>query len=86
MSATEDAGRRSGLKAASRKRAKAYRKRNERIEGINDWRHLKFSDPTQIEGFKHARDKRQHLSELTMRPKAIYTLDLTSDIDVDVAS
>ena len=62
---------------------RAYRKRNEYIEGINDWKYLKFLDPTQVEGFKQARDKRQYLSEVTMCPKAIYTLDLTSDIDVD---
>merc|ERR1711871_1218689 len=62
---------------------RAYRKRNEYIEGINDWKRLKFLDPTQVEGFKQARDKRQYLSEVTMCPKAIYTLDLTSDIDVD---
>ena len=61
---------------------RAYRKRNEYIEGINDWKYLKFLDPTQVEGFKQARDKRQYLSEVTMCPKAIYTLDLTSDVDI----
>lgn len=52
-------------------------RRNKRLED------LKFLDPTQVEGFKQARDKRQYLSEVAMCPKAIYTLDLTSNVDID---
>ena len=62
---------------------RAYRRRNDYIEGINDWKYLKFLEPKQVEEFKRARDKKQYLFDKPMCPKAIYTLDLTLDVGVD---
>ena len=62
---------------------RAYRRRNDYIEGINDWKYLKFLEPKQVEEFKRARDKKQYLFDKPMCPKAIYTLDLRLDVGVD---